>query len=87
MDSRITYRTGAPRLFGDTTRCDDCPKPAVLLTETITELPRGAEREGGQYCLGHGLPAIDLLTATPVDAIEVTIHPTLAVDISTALAA
>ncbi|MEV4127088.1 hypothetical protein [Nocardia sp. NPDC049707] len=70
-DLRLVGRIGADHLFVD--GCDICPKPAVMLTETITLEGRGATHEGGIYCLGHGTAAVDLLMWQVMDEITVTV--------------
>lgn len=74
-DTRVVGRIGSDQLFAD--GCDDCPRFAVILTETVITLGRGVEREGGIYCFGHGMAAIHLLTGMDVDEIAVTVPASL----------
>lgn len=76
-DTRVHGRKADPADFGGQ-RCDECGAPAVMFTETVTELARGAEREGGVYCLDHGVDAINAFTWSDGDQIEVTVPEHLA---------
>ncbi|WP_063023663.1 hypothetical protein [Nocardia niwae] len=79
-DDRIKGRIGSDSLF--TNRCDDCGDHATVLTETITEHARGAEREGGIYCLYCAIGAIDWLSCGDADQITVTVPASLLVSVS-----
>lgn len=76
-DTRVRGRKGANAEFAGQ-QCDDCPRPALMFTEAVTELARGAERECGVYCLGHGIPGVALLLMQDFDQIEVTVPEHLA---------
>ncbi|WP_280465994.1 hypothetical protein [Nocardia brasiliensis] len=77
-DARVSAHVGTEALFTD--ECDDCHRPATILTETVTDHARGATREGGIYCHGHGLTALDLLLGSNAEQITVTVHPQLFAD-------
>ncbi len=74
-DLRLVGRIGADHLFTD--ECDDCHRPAVIHTETLTAEGRGTAREGGIYCLDHGTTAVDLLMWQVMDEIAVTVPASL----------
>jgi hypothetical protein len=74
-DLRVTAHIGADVLFGD--ECDHCTRRAVILTETVIELAYGAIREGGIYCLNHGIAAVDDQTFGDATEINVTVPATL----------
>ncbi|MBF6326522.1 hypothetical protein IU451_28900 [Nocardia cyriacigeorgica] len=76
-DTRVHGRKAAAAEFAGH-RCDECGAPALMFTETVTELARGAEREGGIYCLDHGIAAIEAFTWSDGDQIEVTVPEHLA---------
>ncbi|MGY1946645.1 hypothetical protein [Nocardia asiatica] len=74
-DTRVHGRIGSDSLFTD--HCDDCGDRATVLTEAVTEHARGAEREGGIYCLYCAIGAIDWLTYGDADQITVTVPASL----------